>query len=184
MGRKHFVFAVAAVAGIVAMSSAGQSRTDHGCADHMDEGFESIFNGKDLDGWTGDTATYGVDPTEPGVLQCFPDRKSNGGSGNLVTKKEYGNFVLPLVEILGRRRPSRALPLGFAPSCVCRREQFYGREAFLPGPAALVRVSDAGEGYPRHQGRLCGLRLRRSGRRRTGGKIGDERSLMKLLQML
>ena len=60
----------------------------------MDEGFESIFNGKDLDGWTGDTAIYGVDPTEPGVLQCFPDRKSNGGSGNLVTKKEYGNFVL------------------------------------------------------------------------------------------
>ena len=29
----------------------------------MDEGFESIFNGKDLDGWTGDTAIYGVDPT-------------------------------------------------------------------------------------------------------------------------
>lgn len=63
MSRNHFVFAVVAVAGIVAMSSAGQSRTDHGCADHMDEGFESIFNGKDLDGWTGDTAIYGVDPT-------------------------------------------------------------------------------------------------------------------------
>ncbi len=60
----------------------------------VEEGFVSLFNGTDLTGWTGDTAIYGVDPKEPGVLQCFPDRKSNGNHGNLITEKEYENFVL------------------------------------------------------------------------------------------
>ena len=57
------------------------------------EGFVSIFNGKDLTGWIGATATYGVDPKEPGVLQCFPKR-GKGGGGNLCTEKRYRNFVL------------------------------------------------------------------------------------------
>ena len=58
------------------------------------DGFVSIFNGKDLTGWIGATKTYGVDPNEPGVLQCFPDRAGEGGGGNLCTEKEYRNFVL------------------------------------------------------------------------------------------
>ena len=52
------------------------------------DGFVSIFNGKDLTGWIGATKTYGVDPNEPGVLQCFPDRAGEGGGGNLCTAKE------------------------------------------------------------------------------------------------
>ena len=36
----------------------------------VDEGFVSIFNGKDLTGWYGSTS-YGVSTNEPGVLQCF-----------------------------------------------------------------------------------------------------------------
>ncbi|MBO7683544.1 MAG: DUF1080 domain-containing protein [Kiritimatiellae bacterium] len=60
----------------------------------VDEGFVSLFNGENLDGWEGATAMYGVDPKEPGVLQCFPDRKAKGSSGNLYTAREYGNFVL------------------------------------------------------------------------------------------
>lgn len=61
----------------------------------VEEGFVSLFNGKDLTGWEGATAMYGVDPKEPGVLQCFPDRKlPKGQRGDLVTAKEYGNFVL------------------------------------------------------------------------------------------
>ena len=69
---------------------AGRSRAEQAYSDAVDEGFETIFNGVDLSGWTGDTAIYGVDPKEPGVLQCFPGRKSNGSGGNLVTEKEYG----------------------------------------------------------------------------------------------
>ena len=61
-----------------------------------EEGFVTIFNGKDLTGWFGATEIYGVDPKEPGVLQCFPERnrdRSKGG-GNLCTEKMYRNFVL------------------------------------------------------------------------------------------
>ena len=62
--------------------------------DSVNEGFVSLFNGVDLEGWTGSTATYGVDPKEPGVLQCFPDRQNGGSGGNLCTVKEYRNFIL------------------------------------------------------------------------------------------
>ncbi len=61
----------------------------------VNEGFVELFNGYDLEGWEGATAMYGVDPKEPGVLQCFPDRKlPQGQRGDLVTAKEYGNFIL------------------------------------------------------------------------------------------
>lgn len=56
----------------------------------IDEGFVSLFNGKDLTGWFG-SDSYGIDPNEPGVLQCFPGK---GSGGNLLTKKQYGNFIL------------------------------------------------------------------------------------------
>lgn len=63
--------------------------------DSIDEGFVSLFNGKDLTGWYGSTGMYGVSKEEPGVLQCFPERKSgNGDRGNLLTEKEFRNFVL------------------------------------------------------------------------------------------
>ena len=62
----------------------------------IDEGFVSLFNGYDLEGWRGATEMYGVDvKNEPGVLKCFPDRKlPEGKRGDIWTAKEYGNFVL------------------------------------------------------------------------------------------
>ena len=68
--------------------------TEHRYANSIDEGFVSLFNGKDLAGWEGATAMYGVDPKEPGVLQCFPERAAQGQGGNLYTAKDYRNFVL------------------------------------------------------------------------------------------
>ena len=65
-----------------------------GRSETVDEGFVSIFNGRDLEGWTGATAAYGVDPAEPGVLQCFPHLHSHGSPWCLLTEREYGNFVL------------------------------------------------------------------------------------------
>ena len=63
--------------------------------DAVNEGFVSLFNGFDLEGWEGATAMYGVDPKEPGVLQCFPDRTlPKGQRGDLVTAREFGNFIL------------------------------------------------------------------------------------------
>ncbi|MBL9150771.1 MAG: DUF1080 domain-containing protein [Phycisphaerae bacterium] len=49
------------------------------------DGFESIFNGKDLTGWIGDTTGYVV---ENGAIVCGPNGR------NLYTAKEYGDFTL------------------------------------------------------------------------------------------
>jgi HEAT repeat protein len=52
-----------------------------------DEGFAPLFNGRDLDGWTGDTKGYAA---ENGKIVIHPDL----GSGNLYTANEYADFVL------------------------------------------------------------------------------------------
>jgi hypothetical protein len=54
-----------------------------------ERGFTNLFNGKNLDGWTlvkGSGRGYVV---ENGVLVCPED-----GGGNLLTDKDYANFVL------------------------------------------------------------------------------------------
>ena len=53
------------------------------------DGFVSLFNGRDLTGWIGATQNYKVLPD--GVLACDPKGK---GGGNLVTEKEYRDFIL------------------------------------------------------------------------------------------
>lgn len=50
------------------------------------DGFVSLFNGKNLDGWTGNTTDYLV---EDGILVIRPEQ---GGHGNLYTEKEYSDF--------------------------------------------------------------------------------------------
>lgn len=52
-----------------------------------EEGFVSIFNGKNLDGWVGNTKGYKV---EDGCIVCDP----KAGGGNLYTENEYANFVM------------------------------------------------------------------------------------------
>ena len=91
----------------------------------IDEGFVSLFNGKDLTGWIGATGMYGVDPAEPGVLQCFPDRQSKGQPGNLLTEKQYANFILRFEFVmpvngnngLGIRTPSPAVDAAYHGMC-------------------------------------------------------------------
>ncbi len=51
------------------------------------EGFVPLFNGRDLEGWTGDTDGY---LAEDGKLVVHPERKG----GNLFTEKEYADFIL------------------------------------------------------------------------------------------
>jgi HEAT repeat protein len=54
------------------------------------EGFVSLFNGKNLDGWTGNKVNHVV---EDGVIAIRPEL---GGHGNLFTEKEYANFIMRL----------------------------------------------------------------------------------------
>ncbi|MDA8744679.1 DUF1080 domain-containing protein [Rubripirellula amarantea] len=49
------------------------------------DSFTSIFNGEDLDGWQGETDSYEV---KDGAIRC-----KKGEGGNLLTQKEYANFV-------------------------------------------------------------------------------------------
>ena len=51
-----------------------------------DDGFVLIFDGKSLAGWTGSLAGYAV---EDGNLVCIA-----GGKGNLLTEKEFTDFVM------------------------------------------------------------------------------------------
>ncbi len=69
----------------------------------IDEGFVSLFNGKDLTGWKGskmyDVKTIDVKLNngtvrKETVLACFPERKIAGDRGNLITEKQYENFIL------------------------------------------------------------------------------------------
>ncbi len=52
------------------------------------DGFEPIFNGRDLSGWQGSTDNYEV---IDGAIRC-----KEGKGGNLLTEQEYANFVARL----------------------------------------------------------------------------------------
>ncbi len=56
-------------------------------AEEQKEGFVSLFDGTNIDRWTGNTAGYLV---QNGSLMVSPE---DGSVGNLYTKEEYDNFV-------------------------------------------------------------------------------------------
>jgi hypothetical protein len=56
--------------------------------DHSGQGFEPVFNGKDLAGWDGALESYEV---ADGAIRCRP-----GKGGTLHTTDEYGDFVARL----------------------------------------------------------------------------------------
>ena len=94
MNKLVYLAAMAAASAALTGCTNCHCQADGNYPETIDEGFVSLFNGKDLAGWIGATDMYGVSADEPGVLQCFPDRKSQGSAGNLLTEKEYENFVL------------------------------------------------------------------------------------------
>ena len=53
------------------------------------EGFVSLFNGKDLSGWTGAVQNYEV--TSDGTIRCQP-----GKGGTLYTEQEFADFIVKL----------------------------------------------------------------------------------------
>lgn len=55
--------------------------------EEKEEGFEVLFNGKDLDNWVGNKTEYVV---EDNTIAIYPKGK---GHGNLFTEKEYSDFI-------------------------------------------------------------------------------------------
>lgn len=74
-----WLVALVCVAGLASWALA----QDKAAGTSGEEGFVSIFNGKDLTGWVGDTKGYVV---ENGNLVCKP-------GGNVFTEKEYSDFA-------------------------------------------------------------------------------------------
>lgn len=52
------------------------------------DGFQLLFNGKDLNNWVGDKIDY---VPEDGMMVVSP---KEGGHGNIYTEKEYSNFII------------------------------------------------------------------------------------------
>lgn len=56
-------------------------------AEEQKEGYEILFDGTNMHQWTGNTQDY---TAENGTITLYP---TNGGGGNLYTKKEFDDFV-------------------------------------------------------------------------------------------
>jgi len=52
------------------------------------EGFEVLFDGTNLNAWTGNTEAYTL--SDEGTLACYPTK---GSGGNLYSKEEFGDFI-------------------------------------------------------------------------------------------
>ena len=96
---------MALTAGVAVAGCCSLCCGDKPYAEDIDEGFVSLFNGKDLTGWIGATEMYGAETIketmrgtkrekEFQVLSCFPERRVKGAPTNLCTEKEYENFIL------------------------------------------------------------------------------------------
>lgn len=97
-----------------------------------EEGFVSLFNGKDLTGWIGAVNGYGV---ENGILYCNPKI-----GGNLMTEKQYDNFILRF-EFLVRENGNNGLGI---------RCPFVNRDAAYNGMELQI-LDNSGSQYTKLQ---------------------------------
>ena len=103
----------------------------------VEEGFEELFNGSDVSGWEGATAMYGVDESEPGVLQCFPERRMPAGERpDLRTSRSFTNFVLRF-EFCMSENANSGLGVRMEP----------GKDAAYFGMCELQLLDDGGREY-------------------------------------
>jgi hypothetical protein len=86
MNKKHILFISLLFllgTGISYSQNVPNSLTDK----EKSEGYTLLFNGKNLDGWTGNKKSYVVEEDHIVI------RPVKGGGGNLYTEKEYADFI-------------------------------------------------------------------------------------------
>jgi len=86
--RPYFRSGFIILAALTLLSGKHPAATDKTAAVKLcqEEGFVSLFNGKDLSGWIGKDHSYGV---ENGNIVIRPEKSG----GNLYTQKEYADFI-------------------------------------------------------------------------------------------
>jgi hypothetical protein len=72
----------------VRLREIGSDEANRILAGKGEQGFASVFNGKDFDGWAGPVENYEV---QDGAVVCKPNK-----GGTIFTKDEYSNFVVRL----------------------------------------------------------------------------------------
>lgn len=81
MTKSHYLILWAIFSACIFLSCSSQKTVS-------EKGFTPLFNGENLDGWVGNKTAY---QAQDGMIVIDP--KGTGG-GNLLTEKEYGNFIL------------------------------------------------------------------------------------------
>jgi hypothetical protein len=99
---------------------------------HNDDGFEPVFNGRDLNGWKGETENYEV---RDGAIVCKPR-----GGGNIFTEETYEDFKVRL---------EFRLPPG-GNNGLTIRYPGHGDAAY----AGMTELQVLDTDHPRYQGRL------------------------------
>ena len=84
---KKQIFVLTLLFFIVAVTSYAQSVTNRLTDEEKSEGYTLLFNGKNLDGWSGNKKSYVVEDDHIVI------RPVDGGGGNLYTEKEYSDFI-------------------------------------------------------------------------------------------
>jgi 3-keto-disaccharide hydrolase len=82
--RRFPMGVIATIIALAILSSAGPVQAEDQPT-NPPEGFQALFNGKNLEGWGGDTKGY---VANEGLLVA-----AKNGGGNLYTEKQYANFV-------------------------------------------------------------------------------------------
>ena len=76
---------IVCLAVLVVMTAFSQAQVPNKVEESL--GFQPLFNGKNLDGWTGGASQYEV--IDGGILHC----KLTDNGGNLYTKDRYANYI-------------------------------------------------------------------------------------------
>lgn len=84
--QKSFCLAVVLLGGLLLVSVCSAEG-------EIEDGFESLFNGKDLSGWVVPTGDGGHWKVVDGVID-YDARSEAAGNKNLSTEREFGDFIL------------------------------------------------------------------------------------------
>jgi hypothetical protein len=86
MHTKSIIILTLAILSVID-GSYSQTENNKLTEEEKSEGFILLFNGRNLDGWTGNKTDYII---EEDHIVIYPDR---GGQGNLYTDREYADFI-------------------------------------------------------------------------------------------